>query len=264
MGKIIAITNQKGGVGKTTSTFNIAVGLATAGKKILAVDMDPQGNLAKVMGYIPEQIENTIADAFEALIRTDPIEKADIEELMIHAKGIDVIPSNISLSSVEVAIVTATAREYLLKEILSLVKDEYDYILIDCQPSLSVLVINALTAADSVVVPIKAEYLNANGFAQLKRSIDYLQYKTNKDLRIQGVFLTMFNERLKEAQGTLNDTLVMCRENDIRLFDTKISPSTDAAAASRNGISIFEYKNSCKVADEYRNLIKEMLEDECR
>lgn len=263
MGKIIAVTNQKGGVGKTTSTFNIAAGLSTAGKKVLVVDMDPQGHLTRAMGYIPEQIENTIADAFSALIRIDPIDKKDIEELIIKRNDLDLIPANISLSSIDVAIVTATAREYLLREMLTMIRDDYDYILIDCLPSLGMLAINAMTAADSVIVPIKAQYLDLNGFSLLKDSIELLQHKTNKKLTIQGVFLTMFNDRLKEAQETLNDTLKLCVDGAVPLFDTKISPSTDAAAASRRGKNIFEYKPVCKVADEYRDLVKEILEYDC-
>lgn len=262
MGQIIAVSNQKGGVGKTTSTFNIAAGLATAGKKVLVVDMDPQGHLTRAMGYIPEQIDNTIANAFAALIHVDPIDKKDIEEMLIKRDDLDLIPANISLSSIDVAIVTATAREYLLRELLTLIRDDYDYILIDCLPSLGMLAINALTAADSVIVPIKAQYLDLNGFALLKDSIELLQHKTNKKLKIQGVFLTMFNDRLKEAQETLNDTLKVCLDGNVNLFNTKISPSTDAAAASRRGKSIFEYKHGSKVAEEYRSLVKEILEYE--
>lgn len=259
MGKIIAVANQKGGVGKTTSTFNIAAGLATAGKKVLVVDMDPQGHLTRAMGYIPEQIENTIADIFAALIRIDPVDKKDIEELIVRRNDLDLIPANISLSSIDVAIVTATAREYLLREILTLIRDDYDYIIIDCLPSLGMLAINALTAADTVIVPIKAQYLDLNGFSLLKDSIDLLQHKTNKRLKIQGVFLTMYNDRLREAQETLDDTLKVCEDGAVELFNTKISPSTDAAAASRRGKNIFEYKPGCKVADEYRSLVKEIL-----
>jgi len=259
MGKIIAVTNQKGGVGKTTSTFNIAAGLSTAGKKVLVVDMDPQAHLTSAMGYIPEQMENTIADAFAALIRVDPIEVRDIEELIIRRNDLDLIPANISLSPIDVAIVTATAREYLLREILTMIRANYDYILIDCLPSLGMLAVNALTAADSAIVPIKAQYLDLKGFYPLKNSIELVQRKTNKNLKIQGVFLTMYNDRLKEAQDTLRDTLKICEDEVIDLFNTKISPSTDAAVASRRGKNIFEYKPGCKVAEEYRDLVKEIL-----
>lgn len=259
MGHIIAVANQKGGVGKTTSTFNIAAGLATAGKKVLAVDMDPQGHLTRAMGYIPEEIEDTIADILGALIRVDPIDKTDIEDLTIRRNEVDLIPANIALSSVDVAIVTATAREYLLREVLAMIRDDYDYVLIDCLPSLGMLAINALTAADSVIVPIRAQYLDLNGFTLLKDSIQLLQHKTNKKLKIQGVFLTMYNDRLKEAQETLNDTMKVCEAGEVKLFDTKISTSTDAAASSRRGKNIFEYKPGCKVAEEYRDLVKEIL-----
>ena len=259
MGKIIAVTNQKGGVGKTTSTFNIAAGLSTAGKKVLVVDMDPQAHLTSAMGYIPEQMENPIADAFAALIRVDPIEVRDIEELIIRRNDLDLIPANISLSPIDVAIVTATAREYLLREILTMIRANYDYILIDCLPSLGMLAVNALTAADSAIVPIKAQYLDLKGFYPLKNSIELVQRKTNKNLKIQGVFLTMYNDRLKEAQDTLSDTMKICEDESIDLFNTKISPSTDAGRASRQGKNIFEYKPGCKVAEEYRDLVKEIL-----
>ena len=259
MGKIIAVTNQKGGVGKTTSTFNIAAGLSTAGKKVLVVDMDPQAHLTSAMGYIPEQIEETIADAFEALIRVDPIAKNDIEELIIRRNDMDLLPANISLSPIDVAIVTATAREYLLREILTFIRSNYDYILIDCPPSLGMLAINALTAADTAIVPIKAQFLDLKGFYPLKNSIELVQRKTNRNLKIQGVFLTAYDKRLKESQETLRDTVKICEDETIELLNTKISASTDAGAASRRGKNIFEYKPDCKVAEEYSSLVEEIL-----
>jgi len=260
MGIIIAFANQKGGVAKTTSTLNIATAMAAAGKRVAAIDMDPQGHLTRSMGIIPEKLENTIADVFAASIRLDPLDAEYMNELIIKEKGIDLIPANIALSVIDSAIVTATSREYILTEILSVIKNNYDYILIDCLPSLGPLAINAFTAADQIIVPVKAQYLDLNGFSLLKNSLDVVRLKTNKNLKILGIFMTMYDDRLNEAKETLKDAVNICAENNINLFETKISQSTDAASASRKGQSIFEYKSNSKIAEEYRNLTSEILE----
>ena len=267
MGTIIAFANQKGGVGKTTSTLNIAAAMGSAGKKVAVVDLDPQGHLTRSMGLVPDELENTIADAFAASIRMDPFDAEYVNELMVREKGVDLLPVDISLSGIDMAIVNATSREYILAEILSMIRNSYDYILIDCLPSLGSLAINAFTAANYIVVPVKAQYLGLNGFSLLKSSLDVVKIKTNKKLRTLGVFLTMYDARLNEAKETLSDAARICAENDITLFPTKISAGTDAATASRKGKTIFEYKPGCKIANEYSHLadqINESINQSCR
>lgn len=262
MGRIITVTNQKGGVGKTTSTINIAAGLASAGKKVLTVDLDPQGSLTAALGYIPEQIENTTADLISALIRRDPIEKYDIYDHIIQCGEIFLLPANITLSVIDLAIVTATAREYLVSKMLNMIKSDFDYIIIDCLPSLGMLTINALTAADSVIVPIEAQDLAVKGFNLLRDTIELVQSETNHELKIEGVFLTKYNNQLKLAREMLKNTLYICENENIRMFNTKISTSTDAATASFVGKNIFQYKPGSKTATEYGQLVKEILENE--
>lgn len=260
--KIIAVANQKGGVGKTTSSLNIAAGLATAGKKVLAIDLDPQGNLTTAMGLEPVELENTIADLIGALIRRDPIGREDIHECIRASENLHLLPANIMLSVIDVAIVTATAREYLVKKIINLIKHDFDYILIDCLPSLGMLTINALTASDAVVVPVKAQFLDSKGFILLKDTIELVQSETNPSLEIMGVFLTMFNEQLKLAKEIHSSLLYTCNESNIKLFDSKISTSTNVATAPSKGKSIYEYMPESKSAREYRCLVKEILDNE--
>lgn len=262
MGKIIAISNQKGGVCKTTSTFNIAAGLAIEGKKVLVVDLDPQGNLTTAMGFMSEEMENTTADLMNILIKNNPIEKQAVCDCIVKAGNIYLLPTNISLSVVDLTIVQATAREYIVHRILSLIRDDFDYILIDSGPSLSMLPINALTAADSVLVPIGAQFLESMGFNLLRNTISMVQNLTNPNLKIEGVFLTKYDGKLLLAKQVLNSVNDICLNEGINLFSTQISSSTNAATASLKGQSIFEYMPKCKTAKEYRALVKEILGNE--
>lgn len=262
MGKIIAVSNQKGGVGKTTSTLNIGAGLVRKGKKVLLLDLDPQGSLTTCMGFEPSELENTIAVVIDSFIRRSPI--TDIQSLIMDVDGLDLLPSNITLSVVENAIVTATSREYILKKILAPLKAQYDYILIDCLPSLGMLNLNALTACDSVLVPIKAQFLDLKGFELLLDSINLVKEETNPDIVIEGIVLTMYDERLKLAKK-VSDAIDRAYggtdliEGAVKIFNTRISTSTKAAEASVTGKSIFEYDKSCKTAGEYERLVMEVL-----
>lgn len=262
MGKIIAVSNQKGGVGKTTSSLNIAAGLTSAGKTVLLVDLDPQGSLTTAMGFEPTNLDSTIADLLSAQIRRDPVDAEDVKECILQKDGLQLIPSNIALSVIDVYIATATAREYLVKKILLLIKDKFDYIIVDCLPSLGMLTINALTAADSVIVPVKSQYLDSMGFMLLKDTIQLVQSETNPNLKIEGLFLTMHNDQLKLAKETFEKLSSVCSESGIKFFETKISTSTNAATASSKGESIFGYMPNSKTADEYNNLVKEILKND--
>lgn len=262
MGKIIAVSNQKGGVGKTTSTLNIGAGLVQKGKKVLLLDLDPQGSLTTCMGFEPSELENTIAVVIDSFIRRSPI--SDIQSLIMDVDGLHLLPSNITLSVVENAIVTATSREYILKKILAPLKTQYDYILIDCLPSLGMLNLNALTACDSVLVPIKAQFLDLKGFELLLDSINLVKEETNPDIVIEGIVLTMYDDRLKLAKK-VSDAIDRAYggtdliEGAVKIFNTRISTSTKAAEASVTGKSIFEYDKSCKTAGEYERLVMEVL-----
>ena len=263
MGKIIAVSNQKGGVGKTTSTLNIGAGLASKGKKVLLLDLDPQGSLTTCMGFEPSELEHTVALLIDSFIRRKPV--TDIAPFIIDVEGLHLLPSNITLSVVENAIVTATSREYILKKILAPLKEQYDYILIDCLPSLGMLNLNALTACDSVMVPIKAQFLDLKGFELLLDSINLVKAETNPNIGIEGIVLTMYDERLKLAKKVseaVERAYGSSEEGElgaIRIFETRISTSTKAAEASVIGKSIFDYDKSSKTAQEYERLVTEVL-----
>ena len=194
MCKIIAVTNQKGGVGKTTTTANLGVGLAMKGKRVLLIDADAQGDLTICLGYQkPDTFEKTLTTILKKLIQ-DELEDP-FEVVVHHEEGIDLVPCNIELSGMEVSLVNVMGREYILKQYLDQVKDRYDYILIDCSPSLGMVTINALTAADSVLIPVEAEYLPAKGLEQLIRTIRKTRNIINPKLEIEGILMTMVDER---------------------------------------------------------------------
>jgi len=263
MGKIIAVSNQKGGVLKTTSTHNIGAGMVRQGKKVLLVDLDPQGSLTTCMGYEPSELEHTIAQFIDLSIRRTPV--TDLSSYIIDVDGLHLLPSNITLSVVENAIVTATSREYILKKILAPLKEQYDYILIDCLPSLGMLNLNALTACDSVVVPIKAQFLDLKGFELLLDSINLVKAETNPNICIEGIVLTMYDDRLKLAKKVSHAVESAygsgegCELGTIRIFETRISTSTKAAEASVVGKSIYDYDKDGKTAQEYERLVTEVL-----
>ena len=190
MCKVIAVTNQKGGVGKTTTTVNLGIGLANLGKKVLLIDSDPQGSLTISLGYHePDELDVTLAD-----LVTEVVEEKEIsfsEAILHHTEGIDFIPANIELSALEVNLVNVISREYMLKCLIDKVRDNYDVIIIDCMPSLGMLTINALVAADSVLIPVQAGFLSVKGLEQLIKTIGRIQKRINKGLVIEGILLTM-------------------------------------------------------------------------
>lgn len=260
MCRIIAIANQKGGVGKTTTTVNLGIGLVRAGKKVLLVDADSQGSLTASLGYEePDELEVTLATALSNVMNEEEI---DIEDgILHHAEGIDLIPCNIELSGLEVSLVNAMRREYILKEYLDEIKDAYDYILIDCMPSLGMITMNALTAADSVLIPVQAAYLPLKGLEQLIKTIGRAKKYLNPKLGFEGILITMVDSRKNFAK----DIAEIIRSNYgqyIHIFESVIPCSVRAEEISAEGVSIYKHDPKGKVASAYENLTEEVLANE--
>lgn len=254
--EIIAICNQKGGVGKTTTALNLGADLTRQGKKVCLIDMDPQGSLTISLGYKnPDSLECTVSDALRAVIS----EKSNsINPVIKTEENIDLIPSNIELCSVEVGLVNEMSRERVLSAYINEIKDKYDYILIDCMPSLGMLTINALCAADRVLIPTQPEYLSAKGLEQLLKTISRVKKRMNPDLQIAGIVLTMVDIRTNLSKSVMESI----RENygeHIKIFNTVIPRSVRAAEAGASGMSIFRFDRQSKVALSYSSLTKEVM-----
>ena len=258
-GTVTAVVNQKGGTGKTTTCENLGIGLAMEGKKVLLVDTDPQASLTISLGYpVPDRISPTLSDLMKKIVSDQPIESG--EGILHHLEGVDLVPANIELAGMEVSLVNVMSRESVLKQYLDSVKKEYDFILLDCMPSLGMLTINALAAADNVIIPVQAQYLPAKGLEQLLQTVNKVKRQINPRLRIEGILLTMVDSRTNYAK----DISALIRENyggKLKVYQTDIPRSVRAEEISAEGKSIFRHDPKGKVAEAYRVLTKEVLQN---
>ncbi len=257
MTKIIALANQKGGVGKTTTCSNLGIGLAQNGKNVLLVDADPQGSLTISLGYPqPDQLPVTLATILGKALADAPIFPQ--EGILHHSEGVDLMPANIELSGMEVSLVNAMSRETILKQYLEVVNHQYDYVLLDCMPSLGMLTINALAAADSVIIPVQAQYLPVKGLELLMMTIGKVRKQLNPNLKIDGILLTMVNDRTNYAK----EIIALLHEaygGKLKIFQNNIPMSVRAAEISAEGKSIYSHDPHGKVAQSYESLTREVI-----
>ncbi len=251
MGRVIAIANQKGGVGKTTTAINLSACLAEAGKKVLTIDLDPQGNMTSGLGVDKSELENTVYELM--------LDECSIKESMADTvvEGMKVIPSNVDLAGAEIELLGINEKEYILKNAVDYIKDDYDYIIIDCPPSLNMLTINAMTTADSVLVPIQCEYYALEGLSQLMHTIDLVQQRLNENLKIEGVVFTMYDVRTNLSVQVVESVKANL---DAKIYDTLIPRNIRLAEAPSHGLPINMYDTKSAGAESYRSLAKEVME----
>lgn len=257
--KVIAVVNQKGGTGKTTTCENLGVGLAAEGKKVLLLDVDPQASLTIALGNPqPDNLAVTLSDMMAKVLQDREVPPG--EGILHHAEGVDLMPSNISLAAMDVSLVNTKNREKVLKLYLDTVKPMYDYILLDCGPSLGMLTINTLAVADTVLVPVQAQYLSAKGLELLLQTVNQVKRQINPKLKVEGILLTMVDSRTNSAKEVAN-AIREAYGAKIPVFQTSIPRSVRAAETSSVGVSIFRHAPRRKVAEAYQKLTKEVLDN---
>ena len=260
MATVIAVANQKGGCSKTSVVANLGIGLAREGKKVCLIDADPQGSLTASLGYQePDDIKYTLATVMMNIINEE--EFNPLEGILHHEEGVDLMPANIELSGLEVSLSNVMSREMILKEYVDQIRDQYEWILIDCMPSLGVMTINALVAADRVLIPVQAAYLPVKGLQQLIKTVAVVKKRLNKTFSIEGILITMVDYRTTYAR----DITEMLRENygdTIGVMESFIPFSVKVAEASACGCSIYKYASKCKAAESFEKLTKEVLGNE--
>ena len=250
MGRVIAIANQKGGVGKTTTTINLSACLAEKGKKILVIDTDPQGNTTSGFGLEKNDIENTI---YELLLGEISIEESIIKNAV---EGVDIIPSNVNLAAVEIELIGVDKKEFILRNEVEWVKDRYDFIIIDCPPSLSLLTINSMTTADTVLVPIQCEYYALEGLSQLIHTVNLVKERLNPDLAMEGVVFTMFDSRTNLSMQVVENVKANIQQ---KVYDTLIPRNIRLAEAPSYGMPINIYDPKSAGAEAYMSLADEII-----
>ena len=250
MGRIIAIANQKGGVGKTTTSINLSASLAVKGKKVLVIDTDPQGNTTSGFGVDKNNLENTI---YELILGECSISDCVIKDVI---PGVSVVPSNVNLAAAEIELIGVEKKEYILSNEVDYIKDEYDYIIIDCPPSLNMLTINAMTTADSVLVPIQCEYYALEGLSQLIHTINLVKERLNPHLEIEGVVFTMYDSRTNLSMQVVENVKKNLNQ---RVYQTLIPRNIRLAEAPSYGLPINMYDSKSAGAEAYLQLAEEVM-----